>query len=56
LLIPDLATDIDAAYEQIKNVMKSDGLVQSGDYIVFTAGLPLLSKGTTNSIKVAKVE
>jgi pyruvate kinase len=55
LLIPDLATDIDEAYEQIKNVMKSDGLVQSGDYIVYTAGLPLASKGVTNSIKVEKV-
>ena len=56
LLIPDLSTDIDAAYEQIKRLMKEDGLVDSGDYVVYTAGLPLMSKGTTNSVKVARVD
>jgi pyruvate kinase len=30
--------------------------VHSGDYVIYTAGLPLLSRGTTNSIKIEKVE
>jgi pyruvate kinase len=56
IVIPDFAEDTDAALKKVKETLKSLGYVESGDYVVFTAGLPLLAKGTTNSVKVEKVD
>jgi pyruvate kinase len=56
IVIPDFAEDTDAALKRVKETLKSLGYVESGDYVVFTAGLPLLAKGTTNSVKVEKVD
>ncbi len=56
IVIPDFAEDTDAALKRIKGILKSLGYVESGDYVVFTAGIPLTAKGTTNSVKVEKVD
>lgn len=46
----------DAAFKMIKDRLLQEGYVERGDYVVFTAGIPLMSKGTTNTVKVEKVE
>jgi pyruvate kinase len=33
-----------------------EGYIEKGDFVVFTAGLPLLAKGTTDTINVEQVE
>jgi pyruvate kinase len=55
IVIPDFLESTDDALERIKETLKSLGYVEAGDYVVFTAGIPLLAKGTTNSVKVEKV-
>jgi pyruvate kinase len=55
IVIPDFLESTDDALERIKESLKSLGYVEAGDYVVFTAGIPLLAKGTTNSVKVEKV-
>ncbi|HWP82156.1 MAG TPA: pyruvate kinase [Bacteroidota bacterium] len=57
IVIPDFdrsATDV--AFKQIKDKLLESGYVSKGDYVVFTAGIPLMSKGTTNTVKVEIVE
>ncbi|MBF8248284.1 MAG: pyruvate kinase [Bacteroidetes bacterium] len=56
IIIPDFERNSDEAFRRIKDELKSRGYVRSGDYVVFTAGIPLMSKGSTNTIKVEKVE
>lgn len=56
IVIPDLMGDTDAAFHRINDELKRYGYVQKGDYVVYTAGIPLMSKGTTNTVKVEKVE
>lgn len=56
ILIPDFVGSTDEAFRRINEELKRHGYVQKGDYVVYTAGIPLLSKGSTNSVKVEKVE
>jgi pyruvate kinase len=56
ILIPDFVGGTDEAFKKINEELKRHGYVQAGDYVVYTAGIPLLSKGSTNSVKVEKVE
>jgi pyruvate kinase len=55
IAMPDFMENTDEAFKRIKETLKSLGYVETGDYVVFTAGIPLLAKGTTNSVKVEKV-
>jgi pyruvate kinase len=56
IIVPDFVADTDLAFKRINEELRTLEYVKSGDYVVYTAGLPLLSKGTTNSIKIEKVE
>ena len=56
VMIPGFAVDSDTAFKRINEELRKLQYVQSGDYVIYTAGLPLLSRGTTNSIKIEKVE
>jgi pyruvate kinase len=56
IIVPDLGGNTDDTLKYIKKELKSLGYVEEGDYVVFTAGLPLMAKGTTNSVKVEKVD
>ncbi len=56
IIIPDFVADTDSAFKRINEELQHRGYVQRGDYVVYTAGIPLLAKGTTNSIKVERVE
>jgi pyruvate kinase len=56
IVVNDFVVDADLAFKRINEELLKLQYVQSGDYVVYTAGLPLLSKGTTNSIKIEKVE
>jgi len=56
IIVPDFEADTDVAFKRINEELRKRQYVQSGDYVVYTAGLPLLSRGTTNSIKIERVE
>ncbi len=47
--------DTDTTFASIQEELLRSGLVRKGDYIVMTAGIPLLARGTTNTIKVEKI-
>ena len=47
--------DTDAGVTYVQQALVKHGLVQPGDYIVITAGMPLPAKGRTNMIHVARV-
>lgn len=54
-LLMDPAAGADAMEEQAIQKALQAGLVQEGDIVVITAGLPLHVPGTTNTVKVAVV-
>jgi pyruvate kinase len=56
IVVTELAVDSDTAFKRVNDELRRLEYVHSGDYVIYTAGLPLLSKGTTNSIKIEKVE
>jgi len=56
IVIKDLVQDKDKAFRRAMEILKKDGYMEKGDFVVFTAGLPLLAKGTTDTINVEKVE
>ena len=55
IIVPDFVADTDTAFQRINEELRKLKYVQSGDYLIYTVGLPLLSRGTTNSIKIEKV-
>jgi pyruvate kinase len=55
IIVPDFAVEADIAFKRINDELRKLQYVESGDYVVYTAGLPLLAKGTTNTIKIEKV-
>jgi pyruvate kinase len=56
IVVADYQRDADSAFKRILDELLRLGYVQRGDFVVFTAGLPLLQKSTTNTIKVEQVE
>jgi pyruvate kinase len=52
----DFIHNQDTAFKKIIERLKLEGYVEKGDFVVFTAGLPLLAKGTTDTINVEQVE
>ena len=55
IMVPDFVAETDTAFQRINEELRKLKYVQSGDYVIYTVGLPLLSRGTTNSIKIEKV-
>jgi len=47
--------DTDATFARIHEELLSSGAVQKGDYVVMTAGIPLLARNSTNTIKVEQL-
>lgn len=56
IIIKDYLHDTDTALRNIIEHLKREGYVTPGDFIVFTLGIPLMAKGTTDTIKVQRVE
>ena len=56
LIVSDYMDNTDSALKKIRDELKSLGYVEAGDYVVFTAGIPLMAQGTTNTVKVEKVD
>jgi pyruvate kinase len=52
----DFIHDQDIAFRKIIERLKAEKFVEKGDFVVFTAGLPLLAKGTTDTVHVEQVE
>ena len=52
----DFIHNQDTAFRKIIERLKLEEYVEKGDFVVFTAGLPLLAKGTTDTINVEQVE
>jgi pyruvate kinase len=52
----ELNDDSDRAMEVVQGRLLSSGLIQKGEFVVILAGQPFFARGSTNSIKVEKVE
>ncbi len=50
------SSDLDGIESQAIRLARESGFVKNGDFLVITVGLPLNVPGTTNLIKVARVE
>ena len=58
-VVPFLSGNVDSTdrlFSLCVDTAKKEGLVQSGDTVVITAGVPLSSSGTTNLIKAQIVK
>ena len=55
LLLPDLSVETDKAFASVISALKEQSHVSEGDRVVFTAGIPLMTRTKTNTIKVATV-
>jgi len=55
-IVPQLEGDTDQALKHINELLLKGGYVQKGDYVVTTVGIPLFARGSTNTIKVERVE
>jgi pyruvate kinase len=56
IVIKDFVYENDTAFRKIIERLKQEEYVERGDIVVFTAGLPLLAKGTTDTVNVLRVE
>lgn len=56
ILVKDFYTDTDAMLDQTVSAIQPLGIINEGDHIVITAGIPFGSSGHTNLIQVHKVE
>jgi len=46
---------IHEVYKESVQILKTNNLVEEGDYLVYVASLPLIKLGSTNMIKVSQV-
>ncbi|HEX9006745.1 MAG TPA: pyruvate kinase, partial [Bacteroidota bacterium] len=56
MVVEQLSAGSDAALQQIQERLAHAGLVQRGQYVVLLAGQPLFARGSTNFIKVERIE
>ena len=56
IVIKDFIHDNDTVFHKIIERLKHEGYVERGDFVVFTAGLPLMAMGTTDTVNVERVE
>ena len=52
----DTFINVDQTIEDIKNILKKEGYVKTGDLIINTASTPVNIQGMTNMIKLCKVD
>lgn len=55
LIVENFEADSETSISKIKTELKRLGYVQSGDIVVFTAGIPLMKRGTTNTVRVETI-
>jgi pyruvate kinase len=55
IVIKDFIHDNDTAFRKIIERLKQEGYVERRDIVVFTAGLPLMAMGTTDTVNVLRV-
>ncbi|MCX6136496.1 MAG: pyruvate kinase [Ignavibacteriales bacterium] len=48
-------SDTDTTFAMLQQELVEQGFVKKGDYIVISAGTPLLERGTTNTLKVERI-
>jgi pyruvate kinase len=56
IVVDDLSSDSDKALAKIQECLLASGKVERGAYVVLLAGQPFFARGSTNFIKVEKVE
>jgi pyruvate kinase len=56
MVIDGLMDDSDKALQKIQEHLVQSGLVRRGEYVVVLAGQPFFARGSTNFIKVEKIE
>jgi pyruvate kinase len=56
ITIKDFIHDNDTVFHRIIERLKQEGYIERGDFVVFTAGLPLMAMGTTDTVNVERVE
>mgnify|MGYP000857670917 CR=1 FL=1 len=56
IVLSDYIGNADAILHRVKEILKEKGYIKSGDYIVFTMGIPLMARGMTDTINVERVE
>jgi pyruvate kinase len=56
MIIEDFIHDNDTVFHKIIDLLKQNGYVERGNFVVFTAGLPLMARGTTDTVNVMRVE
>lgn len=56
IAIKDFIHDNDTVFRRIIERLKQERYVERGDFVVFTAGLPLMAMGTTDTVNVERVE
>ena len=54
-MVNPLFYNTDILLQDLPNLLKSLGIVKSGDFIVITAGIPLASMSPTNMLKINKI-
>jgi len=47
---------IDETFDTVQDILLKKGLVQEGDIVVNTGGLPVSAKGRTNTIKISRID
>jgi pyruvate kinase len=55
-IFAECASTMDEQLDSTTNVARQAGLIQNGDLVVITAGMPIGTTGTTNMLKVRTVE
>ncbi len=56
MVIDTLTEDSDKALQKIQEKLLNSGMIKRGEYIVMLAGQPFFARGSTNFIKVEKVD
>jgi pyruvate kinase len=56
MVIEDFIHDNDTVFRKIIELLKQEGYVERGNFVVITAGLPLMAMGTTDTVNVVRVE
>jgi pyruvate kinase len=56
ITIKDFIHDNDTVFHRIIERLKQEGYIERWDFVVFTAGLPLMAMGTTDTVNVERVE
>ncbi len=55
-IFSECASTMDEQLDKTTNVVRQAGLIQNGDLVVITAGMPIGTTGTTNMLKIRTVE